>query len=103
MTKRARLTVSLAICLAAGCGTNLPGAGDDGVPPDDGRPRPDGPDGPDGGVDAADAGPDGGPSELDVFQSGSRLKMRVATTIDGAKTFLGWRDTMRNEDCGFAL
>ncbi len=28
--------------------------------------------------------------------------MRVGTTPDGAKTFFGWRDTQRNEDCAFA-
>jgi hypothetical protein len=83
--------------LLAACSSPGPGADDDDVPPDDGRPR----------VDAVgtgtDAGIDGGPSQLSVYESGTRLKMRVGTSPDGAKTFLGWRDTMRNEDCAFQL
>jgi hypothetical protein len=85
-------SLAVAMCLMTACSAP-PGGGDDdaGVPPDDAGVRP----------DATGTGGDGGPSQLGVYESGSRLKMRVGTSPDGAKTFLGWRDTMRNEDCGF--
>src|SRR5262245_45947669 len=49
------------------------------------------------------SGGSGGTSsnQLDIYQSGSRIKMRVGTTPDGAKEFIGWRDTQRNENCSF--
>lgn len=99
MTKRA--LAALPLFLVAAC-SGPPEAGDDAARQDastiDGTPVPDAPEPP------PDARPkiDAGPSEMDVFQSGSRLKMRVGTTPDGAKTFFGWRDTLRNEDCAFA-
>jgi hypothetical protein len=34
-------------------------------------------------------------------KSGTRIKMRVLTTPDGAKSLYGWRDTMLNVDCNF--
>ena len=34
-------------------------------------------------------------------KSGTRLKARYYVGADGSKQFVGWRDTMRNEDCGF--
>jgi phage-related tail fiber protein len=37
----------------------------------------------------------------DLYQSGSRIKARMLVTPDGAKSFLAWRDTQRNEDCEF--
>ena len=83
----------LVLSASVACTGTPPGSGGDAdLPPDDGRVTSDG--GPD---------PDGGPSELGVYESGSRLKMRVGTSPDGAKTFLGWRDTMRNEDCAFGV
>lgn len=41
-------------------------------------------------------------SPMNAYVSGTRLKMRVLATADGAKQFKGWRDTERNEDCDFA-
>ena len=85
----------IAIALVMGCGN--PGAGDDGAGDDDGG-------GPSDGRPAIDAegGGDGGPTtDLDVNKSGTRIKMRVGTTPDGARTFLGWRDVQRNDDCYF--
>ncbi|MFN7131999.1 MAG: hypothetical protein ACK4N5_07945 [Myxococcales bacterium] len=35
--------------------------------------------------------------------SGTRLKARVGVSPDGAKVFLGWHDSARNEDCSFVL
>ncbi|HVV82997.1 MAG TPA: hypothetical protein VHE35_07945 [Kofleriaceae bacterium] len=103
MTTRAPGTL-FAIGLVTAC-TSGGSAGDDAARPPDGSTRLDAP----GDVDAAGSDldapvkTDAGPSELDVYQSGARLKMRVGTTPDGAKTFLGWRDTMRDEDCAFAI
>lgn len=34
-------------------------------------------------------------------QSGTRIKARWMSTADGARQFLGWRDTGRNTDCSF--
>jgi hypothetical protein len=31
------------------------------------------------------------------------LKLRYYEASDGAKQFLGWRDSERNEDCGFGI
>lgn len=44
-----------------------------------------------------------GSNQLDIYQSGSRIKMRVGTTPDGAKQWIGWHDMQRNEDCGFQI
>lgn len=38
----------------------------------------------------------------DWYKPGSRLKLRYYDGADGTKQFLGWRDSMRNEDCGFS-
>ena len=35
-------------------------------------------------------------------KSGTRLKARYYLGADGSKQFIGWRDTMRNEDCYIA-
>ena len=35
-------------------------------------------------------------------KSGTRLKARHYVGADGSKQFVGWRDTMRNEDCTFS-
>ena len=82
---RVCLVVAALTAIACGEGSDaIDGiAADDGVGRIDGSRRPD------------------GPNELAVYQGGSRIKMRVGTTEDGAKTFLGWRDTMRDEDCSF--
>jgi hypothetical protein len=40
--------------------------------------------------------------EADAATSGTRLKARYYVGADGSKQFIGWRDTMRNEDCSFA-
>ena len=98
MTIRALGAAALSLVVAC---TTAPPATDDAARPDaaiDSSPEPDAPEAP------PDARPqrDGGPSQLSVFESGTRLKMRVGTTPDGAKTFFGWRDTLRNEDCAFA-
>lgn len=53
---------------------------------------------PDGG---ADAGPGGATQEF--YRSGNRIKARFLVTPDGARSFVGWRDTERDEDCDFKL
>ena len=53
--------------------------------------------------DSSVAGVDGGQSALDVYQSGSRIRMRVGTTADGAKEFRGWHDLDLGVDCWFNL
>jgi hypothetical protein len=63
-------------------------------------------DAPGSGSAATDAGVDGSSSpggSLAPNQSGSRLKMKVITSSDGAKSFNGWHDTQRDEDCTFRL
>jgi hypothetical protein len=57
------------------------------------------------GSDANGSGsnPGSGSGQLDIYQSGSRIKMNVLTTPDGAKVFMGSRDTMLNIDCVFML
>ncbi|MBW2736530.1 MAG: hypothetical protein JRH20_29430 [Deltaproteobacteria bacterium] len=50
-------------------------------------------------------GIDGGMSEpvgeLELYTSGSRIKMRMGRTTGGAKIFLGWHDTRFQTDCAF--
>jgi hypothetical protein len=53
-----------------------------------------------------DAGGDGsgsgsGSGGLGVNQSGTRIKMKVLSSPDGAKVFQGSFDSQRNEDCSF--
>lgn len=57
----------------------------------------------DGDVFDSDAGDTDsiGSNQLEIYASGSRIKMRVGVTADGAKTFIGWYDSVRNEDCAF--
>ncbi|MDB4963371.1 MAG: hypothetical protein JWP01_3370 [Myxococcales bacterium] len=59
-----------------------------------------------GGGDAGDGGGGGGGGDLgtEIAKSGTRIKMKVLTTPDGAKQFSGFVDTARNnEDCSFQL
>lgn len=74
----------LTACTAAAPATL--GDGPTGQPPADAR-------------GSADAGV--GMSSLGIYASGSRIKMRVIVSGDGAKAFLGWHDSQRNEDCLF--
>jgi len=53
------------------------------------------------GSDANGSGSNPGSGQLDIYQSGSRIKMNVLTTPDGAKVFMGSRDTTLNIDCTF--
>lgn len=55
------------------------------------------------GSDANGSGSGPGSGQIDIYQSGSRIKMNVLTTPDGAKVFMGSRDTMLNIDCSFVL
>lgn len=50
-------------------------------------------------------GDDGGNGrgDLELHRSGSRIKMRMLTTPDGAKLFQGSFDSERNEDCHFRI
>src|SRR5262245_22339018 len=57
-----------------------------------------------GGSGGADGGgePDGGDtgtSQLDIYAAGTRIKMRVVKTIDGATAFGGWYDSTLAIDC----
>ena len=38
----------------------------------------------------------------DLYQSGSRLKVRIISGADGSQQFEGWQDTQTNEQCSFA-
>ncbi len=37
------------------------------------------------------------------YRSGTRIKMKVLNTPDGAKVLQGWHDTQRNEECSLRL
>jgi hypothetical protein len=58
-----------------------------------------------GGADSADGGASsgGGSGQLGGYQSGSRIKMHVWTTPDGARQFEGWYDTQLTVDCEFLM
>ena len=91
--------VALAV-LALGCGPKAPGEDE----PDGARSRFDDagnvlPSLDSGTVLAVDSGI--GSNQLAVNQSGSRIKMNVGSTADGAKMFLGWIDTQLNTGCSF--
>lgn len=62
-----------------------------------------GPDGgplqPGGGGHVVIPGGGGGTSEMAIYASGSRIKARVGSTPDGARTFLGWYDTQLQAEC----
>ena len=68
-------------------------AGRDGVDGKDGAQGPQGEPGP--------QGPPGPAGESTGNASGSRLKARYASTPDGARIFLGWRDSELGFDCEF--
>lgn len=56
-----------------------------------------------GGSDAGSgSGSSSGSDTMEQNRSGTRIKMQVLTTPDGAKQFQGWFDTQRNEPCSFA-
>jgi hypothetical protein len=74
--------LALGLC-AGGCAANGPGGDDTG----DGG----------GGTDARTT------NGTNVNQSGSRIKMNVLSTPDGAKSFASWRDTELNVDCSFMV
>ena len=44
-----------------------------------------------------------GAANADPNQSGSRLKAKYHAGSDGTKSFIGWHDSQRNEDCGFTI
>ena len=105
--------------LIVGCGGGA-GAGIDGGMSDSHDGSTGGDDGGEPAADAAVGGEDGGgraedggstdggsgrgePDDVAVNTSGTRIKMRVGTTPDGAKAFLGWYDTMRGDDCTFLV
>lgn len=78
-------------CAAAGC---VSGGANDGSD-DDGH----------SSIDGGTGGGGGGGGSPEPFQarSGSRIKMRVLATPDGAKQFQGWHDTQLDVDCGFLV
>src|SRR5688572_33384336 len=43
----------------------------------------------------------GGNTQALGYENGSRLRARVYAGTDGAKQFLGWRDTQLGVDCAF--
>ena len=96
-------------CLGGGGGIqvcNSAGTGMEGCqcPTEDGGPMLDGGSAPDGGP-LLDGGqpPDGGSgfNQLSQYLSGSRIRMIVGTTSDGAKMFLGWYDSALQRKCRF--
>ncbi len=68
--------------------------------PPPGAPSDGGPD-IDGSV-SDDAGADT-PDPIDIHRSGTRLKVKVLNSSDGAKVFQAMHDTDRDEDCAFQL
>jgi hypothetical protein len=90
------------VCVATLVAFAACGDGGDGAGGDDDDTMTDGP--PAGGDSAAtaDATPDGmGMSSLGIYQSGTRIKMRVGSTADGAKKFNGWFDDEFGTNCLF--
>jgi hypothetical protein len=81
-------TMLAMVALVLGCGAPQPEAATDAIL---------------GGDDGGGGGNDGGSGGNDLawYQSGSRIKMVVLNSPDGAKQFQGWHDVMRNEDCAF--
>ncbi len=61
----------------------------------------------DGRVDSggSDSGPDsgGGGDSVEPNRSGSRIKMKMLSSGDGAKVFQGNYDSQRGEDCSFQV
>ena len=55
-----------------------------------------------GGGGNGGGGGGGGAVQLDIYQSGTRIKMKVLTTADGAKSFQGWYDAQLQADCQFS-
>jgi hypothetical protein len=48
-------------------------------------------------------GPEALAADDDTQQSGARLKATYLEADDGSRQFLGWRDTLREVDCSFAV
>lgn len=61
--------------------------------------------GPDGGaaVDSSVGNARDGSVAPSTAKSGTRIKMILLTTPDGAEHFVGWHDAQLNVDCGFAV
>lgn len=93
------LLLAVAACGGSDTGTGLPGSeGEQGLQGPVGPPGPQGPQGPAGTAGLP------GPAGLDgssLYKSGSRIKARYIEGADGSRQFVGWRDTLRNEDCGY--
>ena len=80
--------VAVLLVVGCGCGSVSPpvGPGSDAAP----------------GRDATTEGGGGSGTGPDQYRSGTRIKMQTLTTPDGAKQFVGWFDTERNEACQFS-
>jgi hypothetical protein len=93
--------VSLSLFAFAACSSSPSGdptdGGDGDVPPGDGGGGGGGGGEPPGTGDGSGSGAD----PLKHYRSGTRIKARVLTTPDGAKTLHGWRDTTLAIDCYF--
>lgn len=85
------------VTFVAACG---PGQPEQLVPHPDG-PTSDAPGRGDASGSGSDPGTGSGSDPLADYRSGTRIKMQVLTTPDGAKQFSGWFDTQRNEPCVF--
>lgn len=93
----------LLLVLITSCGPAESGNGP-GPSPSDGAVQPDGAGGDGGGGGGDDGGgPDPDPDPAPPYKSGSRIKMHMLTTPDGAKIFQGNFDAMRNEPCSFRI
>ncbi|MBK7536586.1 MAG: hypothetical protein IPI49_14705 [Myxococcales bacterium] len=57
----------------------------------------------DGGTGDNGNGNGSGGVDIGINRSGTRIKMKVLNTPDGAKVFQGSYDTLRNEECWFVL
>ncbi len=54
------------------------------------------------GVDQVAIEP-GGQNQMALYESGTRIKARIARTDDGAKQWSGWHDVDLNTDCTFGV
>ena len=102
----------LAIGALVGCGNNhesvggvggdiIDGGGGSGNGGGGGSSGSDGGDGSDGSDGGGDGSGGGGSRGRPEFVSGTRIKAIVLSTNDGAKQFLGWRDTLLDQSCDF--
>lgn len=94
-----RVLAVLFVYWAAGCAGSSGASGDNSSGDDD--QAEDGQNGDDGNSDDGGGDDSPGRDQLGIYESGSRIKMRVGRTPDGAVSFEGWYDTELDTVCYF--